>query len=112
MYSPRREATDPEITRRDLRKKYEKRGWSEAKIRRAIDQATSKPEPQNFVGLRPDVAKMIGRFARTAGPVGVLVHFDDKDERVEIQRRQRVAADVLECDEVPFDEDVLLWVDG
>src|SRR3954470_11273974 len=39
-----------------LRRKYAKRGWSDAKAARALAQAASHATPeQTFVGLRPDV---------------------------------------------------------
>ncbi|MEX0716029.1 MAG: hypothetical protein WD066_05555 [Planctomycetaceae bacterium] len=112
MYNPRREAVDARSRRDHLRAKYEKRGWSEAKIRRAIEQAMSKPEPETFVGLRPDIARTLAGWARVVGEIGVLVHFYDEESRIVVRGTQRIAADRLETTGCELDEDILLWVEG
>jgi hypothetical protein len=57
------------------RRKYERMGWSEAKIARALAasgeaQAQSEREP----GLSADVAKLVANIATTAGEVRLIVH--------------------------------------
>src|SRR5688572_3862675 len=55
-----------------LRRKYEKRGWSEAKIARAIEQQRRSARPP-LTGLRDDVVERLQTLCRSVGSVAVLV---------------------------------------
>ncbi len=61
------------------RRKYEKRGWSKAKIERAIGQARGDPEAEPLVGLRRDVQRLLGEVAINAGEVAVVIHWYEQD---------------------------------
>ena len=56
-----------------LKRKYEKRGWSEAKIQRAIADATAV-EKVRPTGLRADARDLIAWAADVGGTAHVLVH--------------------------------------
>lgn len=62
-----------------LRHKYEKMGWSAAKIERALAQRSRGGGAVPLIGLRGDVQRLLGDLARTAGQVAVLVHWYDGD---------------------------------
>jgi hypothetical protein len=61
--------------------KLGKRGWSKAKIQRAIEQAMSAPRAKRraFTGLRQDVRSAISN----AAPIGFFVHWYSGDVRNE-----------------------------
>jgi hypothetical protein len=59
-----------------LRKRYEKRGWSAAKIERALKDAShSHRALSSFVGLRADVRDLLAELVARHGEVAVVVHF-------------------------------------
>lgn len=61
-----------------LRRRYAKLGWSQAKVERAVAQASARPEPeQEFVGLRPDVRELLADVAEQVGALALVVHWYD-----------------------------------
>src|SRR5215213_1542275 len=56
-----------------LRRKYEKRGWSEAKIKRALEQAADNASKTNRAtsGFRSDVLTGFEALCRAAGSVAL-----------------------------------------
>jgi hypothetical protein len=80
-----------------LRRKYAKRGWSDAKIARAVEQAT-QAKPLTFSGLRKDVIEQLGTLCAAAGGVAVVVHWYTGDVE-----RERFPLVVQTCarDELP-----------
>ena len=69
-----------------LRRKYAKRGWSEAKIARAIEQTSATAGARTATsGLREDVIELLLALCDAAGSVAVFVHWysgDVNDERI------------------------------
>jgi len=100
-----------------LRRKYRKKGWSDSRIERAVEQA-SKAKARNespFVGLRADVATIVAEIAHQTGRVAVIVHFyngDTEDEMLTLSTARSFAAFELLTSSFPFDEDELIWVTG
>lgn len=81
---PRPEAKEAgqtrEHSRRErLRRKYEKMGWSAAKIDRALTQLPRGREGESFTGLRGDVQHFVGELALNVGEVAVVAHWYDGD---------------------------------
>jgi hypothetical protein len=59
------------------RKKYERLGWSEPKIERAIASlrvSVSERTKEHFVGLRPDIAASLSKIAQAHGKIYIVVH--------------------------------------
>lgn len=54
------------------RRKYERLGWSAAKIQRALSGCPRAPEPGD--GLHPTVVELLEQICRRAGAVAVVVH--------------------------------------
>lgn len=71
-------APDPARAERDAlakRRKYERLGWSPAKIERAlVASGQSRSETPRRSGIRHDIATLIGQIARMASEVRLLVH--------------------------------------
>jgi len=60
-----------------LRKKYQRLGWAEEKIARALlasNDALTKNQHDDGSGIRADVAEYVIRLVETAGEVRLLVH--------------------------------------
>lgn len=100
LYAPPRAAatTDPTA---HLRRRYERLGWSQAKIQRALAQAaaSASKRDQPASGLRDDVVERLVALCRAAGSVAFLVHWYDEDIETEhLPLRRAVACD---CDELP-----------
>jgi hypothetical protein len=55
------------------RKRYEKLGWSEAKIRRALSDA-ERERTEERDGIRDDVTAYIAELAAAAGELKLIVH--------------------------------------
>ena len=97
-----------------LRKQYAKRGWSEAKIERAVAEATSRPTQPEFVGLRPDVATWLATTAGDLGPLAVIVHWyrgRTDQERVPLSSEAHVAPTDLAKGLAHVPEDTVVWID-
>src|SRR4029077_12012849 len=68
----------------DLRRKYAKRGWSQAKVERAVTQASARPQPEEpFIGLRPDVRELLADLAEEVGELAIAVHWYNGDIETE-----------------------------
>jgi hypothetical protein len=64
----------PQPSEDAVRAKYRARGWSEAKIDRAVQAARGRAPRQSFSGLRPDVASGVVRLAQGGVSVALVVH--------------------------------------
>jgi hypothetical protein len=85
LYAPPRVAAESDPSAR-LRSKYEKLGWTEAKIQRSLKQnvaSTSQQHPP-VPGLRDDVADRLNALCRAAGSVAFLVHWYNGDLESEV----------------------------
>jgi hypothetical protein len=60
-----------------LQRKFKKRGWGQAKIQRAIEQAKQSQArfPDSAGGIREDVIERLQVLAESAGAVGVFAHW-------------------------------------
>jgi hypothetical protein len=97
------------------RRKYEQRGWSEAKIQRALDQVEASKSKARLPdsGLRGDVVRRLQTLCQLAGRVAMFVHWYDGD--IETERVLLHHAGSCDCDQLPakaqvFREDQLLIV--
>jgi hypothetical protein len=70
-------AASPADSADHLRRKYEKRGWSAAKIARAIEQAAKHGATTNRPanGLRSDIIDRLRQLCQAAGGVSLLIHW-------------------------------------
>ena len=97
-----------------LRKKYAKRGWSAAKIERALADGTSQPAQPEFVGLRPDVATWLAAAAGNLGPLAVIVHWyrgRTDQERIPLSSETHVSAADLAQGLADISKDTVVWID-
>lgn len=98
------------------RRKYRKKGWSQARIERAITQAAKHAEAaerKSFVGLHPEAAAIVTDIAKRAGRVAVIVHFYNGDLETEsftLRPSRSITGAELLNSSFPFDEDELIWV--
>ncbi len=89
-----------------LQEKYRKKGWSEAKIKRAVADATADEE--RSAGLRADARELIARLADASKCIYVFVHMysgDQTTEEVAVKPGPSISSQdfgsgayVLECD--------------
>lgn len=91
------EASDPTS---HLRRKYEKLGWREAKIERAIKQSAASAAKHNrpIAGLRDDVTERLVTLCRAACSVALLVHWYNGD--VETERLTLHRSAPCKCEEL------------
>jgi hypothetical protein len=111
--SPDRTQTDDFTAQ--LRLKYQREGWSEAKIQRAIEQAeTSRARsPRLERGLRSDVVDRLRKLTETAGAAGVFSHWyagDVASETLELQRLPSCGLDDFPQRAAELNEDQILIV--
>lgn len=70
---------DPQIPipdrQRNKRAKYERRGWSEAKIERALADSARASRPEEVNGPHPEVIALAAEAAKRAGTVRLWAHF-------------------------------------
>lgn len=64
-----------EDKRQRLRHKYERMGWSAARIERALEQRAKSRGAASSPGLRIDVQRFLGQLAEVAGQVAVVAHW-------------------------------------
>jgi hypothetical protein len=98
-----------------LRRKYAKRGWSEAKVERAIAQAASKLDinEQRFVGLRSDACELLATFAERVGALAIVVHWYDgplDTEKFAVAAGARVEPAALHEGHMDLVRDVMVFV--
>lgn len=110
MYSADRLGNAPDPER--MWKKYSKRGWSYAKIERAVEQSlAARVQPHDFVGFRDDVVALLHEILEKVHRLAVLVHWyrgSVEEEAIEIVSSLEVESFEL-ADVVP-EESQLLWV--
>lgn len=97
--------------RKHSQPKYRKRGWSDAKIERAIQQMKDDATHQRSVslrGIRIDVRRALAALAKAAGSVRTLVHFfkGSIDEEQINAYLTRVSVDQFLADETLIEPDV------
>ena len=95
-----------------LRRKYEKRGWSEAKIQRALNDPSAYIKP-NKIGLRADVRMLIADIVDEAGRVEFFVHFysgDQMTEKLTVNRGATVSSGEIRSGAHLLEPDVLTTV--
>lgn len=95
-----------------LRSKYEKKGWSESKISRAISGKLSA-QRESFKGLRPDLLEQLCKIAAEVGRLFLVVHFYSggvESEAVTVAGKKVVACDSLVSDDDLIPEDMLIEV--
>jgi hypothetical protein len=112
LYARPRDAGVPDPAAH-LRRKYEKRGWSEAKIKRALEQVEVQPSKTNRAtsGFRPDVLSAFEALCRAAGSVALLVHWysgDIESERLPLGEPRRCKCDELAARAQSLVEDQIL----
>lgn len=84
-----------------LRRKYAKRGWSEAKIERAIAEAGVEEQvAMSFSGLAPAVVEGLQALCASAGKAAVVVHWyrgDTETARLSLRQQTCELAEFPEC---------------
>lgn len=109
MYSADRlgNSADPER----MRQKYFRRGWSYAKIERAVEQSLAAREQPCFVGFRGDVVDVLREILQKVPRCAVLVHwYRGKVDEEAIEIVSTLETDSASLSDVVPEEDQLLWV--
>jgi hypothetical protein len=90
----------PADARAHLRRKYAKRGWSDARIARAVEQAMKdRPGSAGGSGLRRDVVDRLWLLCRAAGEVAVVVHWYHGD--IDTEPLSPTRAPPCRCNDFP-----------
>ena len=76
-----RAADDTREDRSKLEKRYRKKGWSDAKIRRALD--SQKDAPIVSAGLRDDILDLVTDLATAHGEIRLSLHWYSGDVETE-----------------------------
>jgi hypothetical protein len=99
LYAAPRSETEPDLGDH-LRKKYAKRGWSDSKIARALEQAKARDSKNLHArGIHRDVVSRLQELCRAAGSVAVVVHwYSGQVETEQLSLRQAKPCD---CAELP-----------
>jgi hypothetical protein len=103
---------------RKLCRKYRKKGWGEAKIRRAVKDATAARERRSggdFIGLHPDVRVVLARVADEVDHIYAFVHQYSggiASEQVKVKLGPTVSSDNFGSGEYVLEEDTLVTVKG
>lgn len=82
LYTGNRDIIDAEKEQARKRAKYKKKGWSEAKIERALNE--EQQQPQSQASFRADVKLMLTDLLRKVDNLYILCHWVDaevKDKR-------------------------------
>jgi hypothetical protein len=90
-----------------LRRKYERRGWTKAKIDRAVaDSLAASASPTLPPGFRQDVAEMLSGLAKRFGRVQVIVHWFDGplDVRLTLRQGRKIPVASLISEPVEYDQ--------
>jgi hypothetical protein len=96
-----------------LRQKYEKRGWSKAKIDRALAQASPKRASESTVGLRQDLRELLATVVEETGELGIVAHWyhgDIEAESFSVSIGPIVTPESLRTGEPPMSEDQIVFV--
>lgn len=94
-----------------LRKRYSRKGWSEAKIARAIQDAVH--EEDEVIGLKADLREKLCTFVDEAGELTLLVHWYDNpvdQEQIEIVNKKTATRTQFRSSDVLLGEDELLGI--
>jgi hypothetical protein len=104
--------TADEIEKR--RRKYQKKGWSQAKIERAIASCSRRDlERDAFAGLRPDVRSLVADVAEQASELAIIVHWysgDVETEKIALRRTHAISPADLRAADASIDLDELVWI--
>ena len=95
------------------RYKYEKMGWSAAKIERALTQRAKDREVEEFDGLRGGVQRFLGDLATNVVQLAVLVHWYDGDvqeARFTCKQGEVVSPDRLLEERLRIVADEIIWI--
>lgn len=99
-----------------LRRKYSKRGWSEAKIDRAIAEAgVEEQAAMSFSGLAPVVIEGLQALCESAGEAAVVVHWyrgDTETARLSLNSQTCESAELPERASRLKEDEVLIAVGG
>ena len=110
---PPNDEQDQEVLKR-LRTKYQKKGWSQAKIERAIgDPEHRLRQRQPFVGLRPDIRSLLADIAEQYGELAIVIHFysgNVEDEHITLQQGDHISPSDLRDAKRTIGEDTIVWV--
>jgi hypothetical protein len=111
--SPAGDETSEDTTQR-LHNRYKKKGWTEAKIQRAIADATAAGNLQ-VRGLRTDARELIARVADASNRVYVFVHMysgNQMTEEVKVKHGPTVRSSEFRSDGYILETDTLVTVNG
>lgn len=97
-----------------LRSNYQKKGWSQAKLERAIGNPGHRLRPRRgFLGLRPDIRDLLAELADQCGELAVAVHFysgDIESEQTTLRKGPRISPAELREAKTAIGEDMIIWV--
>jgi hypothetical protein len=115
LYAPPEAAEKPARREDHLRGTYAKRGWSQAKIERAVAQSLAHkkqlPAGLPLVGYRADVVEIVSAIVAQTSVVALLTHYYDagvEDARISVGEPIRIAPEDLS--HARPDEDRWLWI--
>lgn len=97
-----------------LTRKYVKKGWSDAKIQRAIGSRATKSKRDDFVGLRQDVRDLVAAMVERTPRIGIVVHFysgDIETEKFSVGESGSITAEGLRRGTESVAVDTLTWVE-
>jgi len=103
---------DPEEHTEKIRKKYAKRGWTNAKIERSLAER-AKNRRHGFMGLHPELRYVLAQTADVTEQISLLVHWysgSPDEENVEPVSQSSINADELIRNDRAVAEDHLLTV--
>jgi hypothetical protein len=96
-----------------LRHKYEKKGWSAAKIDRALAQRRQSRGPEPSPGLAIVVQRFLAQLATRAGQVAVLVHWyrgDVEKTQFACKTGRVLPAETVSAEGLPLEADEIVRV--
>lgn len=109
LYGKPRSTADEHAAEQHLRQKYGRKGWSSAKIARAVAQVPHN----NLSGLSSQLVPRLQALCRAVGPVAVVVHWFDadvEDEPITLSRRVAAGEADLPTRAAALVEDEVLYV--
>jgi hypothetical protein len=97
-----------------LRKKYQRKGWSQAKIDRAISDAERCLRPDAVrAGLRPDIRNLLADIAEQCGELAIVIHFYHghiTTEKLTLAASVTISPSDLRAGTTPILEDTIVWI--
>jgi hypothetical protein len=97
IFSEEPEKQDQENHIKKLRRKYANKGWSQAKIERAISQHFSNSKSESY-GLDQDVRSFLADVSEQTRKLFVIVHWYDgylERERISLQEGPKISSEQL-----------------